>query len=164
MRQNTRTRLHRGLDTAAWLLWLASFGLAIYAMCTLPDTIATHFAMDGTVDGYGSPSALLILPIIMLLSMGGISLVARLVPPACWNTPFQVWEEHKEAVHRDMATLLYAIELEIAGFTLYAQIKSYCQSGTGVIAAMVVFFAVLGLTIVGLSWKAYRDNKGGTPH
>ncbi|MGN1014363.1 MAG: DUF1648 domain-containing protein [Butyricicoccus sp.] len=159
MQRNARTRLHRILETAAWLLWLASFGIAIYAIATLPDTIATHFTLDGTVDGYGSPSSLLLLPIIMLFAMGTISLVVRLVPPENWNTPFVVREECKEAVYRTVATMLYALELEIAGFTLYSQLKSYYQSGTGVIAAMLVWFALLTVTIVGLSVKAYRINQ-----
>ena len=47
-----RTKRHTVLEMLAWLLLLASYGIAIYGMRHLPKTIATHYALDGTPDGY----------------------------------------------------------------------------------------------------------------
>ena len=157
-----RTRLHVFLEIAAWLCLLVSFGIAIYGMNVLPDTIAIHFTLDGAADGYGSPGSLLLMPIIMTLCVGGISLAAHILnPEEQFNMPFRVNESNKILVYRDMCTMLFCMNLEIALFTLYLEIKSFGQNGEGILPVTGIYIALMALTIVGFCLKAYRNNRRG---
>lgn len=149
----------RVLEIAAWLFWAASLAVAIYGMQVLPSRIATHFGLNGTPDGYGSPASLLLLPIIMAPSLGLLSLVAHFLNPECYNMPFKVREENKIPVYRCILTMLYAIELEISIFTFYTQIKSYDQSGKGILAPLGVFIAAMAVTILYACKMASRYNQ-----
>ncbi|MCI6927246.1 MULTISPECIES: DUF1648 domain-containing protein [Butyricicoccus] len=159
MKTGYRTRLHRILELGAWLILLASLLVAVYGVRTLPEEIATHFALDGTPDGYGSPAILFLTPLLMVPCLGIVSLIAHLVDPAQWNMPFAVREERKAPVYGDILTMLHAIQLEIAGFSLYMQVKSYQQSGDGLVLATVLLTAALAVTIIGLCILAYRHNR-----
>lgn len=154
-----RTRLHVVLEVLAWLALLLCLAVAVYGMCTLPEEIATHFTWDGTPDGYGSPTSLLVLPLTMIPCLGIISLIAHFVSPDFWNTPFEVKEVCKPLVYGDLTTMLHAVQLEIASFSLYSQMKSYQQSGTGMLLATGILMAALAVTIIGLSLRAYRHNR-----
>lgn len=154
-----RTRLHILLEAAAWLLLLASFLIAVYGIKTLPETIATHYNMAGEADGYGSPATLLILPISMIIPLGIVSLVAHFVRPEYWNTPFQVTERNAAAVYRNLATMMFLIELELSVFTLYTQVKSFLQDGTGMLAASGLLMLAMFVTIIVLSVRAWKYNK-----
>lgn len=155
----TAVHVHHVLEITAWLLWIASLLVAVYGIRTLPDEIATHFALDGTPDGYGSPTALLVSPLLMLPCLALVSVVVHAVKPEFWNMPFRVREECKQRVYRDMMTMMCAIEAEIAAFTLYAQVKSYNQSGTGVLAAVGGLTIALAATILGMCIRAHRHNR-----
>lgn len=154
-----RTRLHVVLEIATWLILLATLLIAVYGIRTLPETIATHYNAAGEVDGYGSPATLLILPMIMILPLGIISLVIHFVQPEFWNTPFEVKEENAAVVYRDMTTMMHLVQVEIAVFMLYTQIKSFLQDGTGVLVATVLWMAVLFATIIIMAVRAWRHNR-----
>lgn len=159
MRNNCfRTRLHRLLEAGAWLVWLAALLTGVYGVCTLPEEIITHYAWDGTPDGYGSPAVLLLLPLLMLPALGIISLVAHRVDPALWNTPFVVREERKALVYADMTALLHAVQLEIAVYALYTQISVYRQHSVS-LAVLALWTAALAATILGSCVRAYRHNR-----
>ena len=159
MNAGYRTWLHRVLELGAWLALLGSLLIAVYGICTLPEEIATHFALDGTPDGYGSSGTLLLFPLLMIPCLGIISLIAHMVDPACWNMPFEVKEACKTEVYGDILTKLHAIQLEIAGFMLYTEIQCYRQSGRGFLLATVLLVAALTVTIIGLCILAYRHNQ-----
>ena len=147
------TKIHKIIELGAWICWMLSLVIAIYGTCTLPNTIATHFTI------YGSPGALLILPIIMFFCLGICSLVIHLVKPEYWNIPFQVKEKNKVSVYKNMLLIVVLLELEIAIFTLYSEIRSYQQSGKGMLGAVGIFMIFLAVTIVSLCIKAYKQNQ-----
>lgn len=153
------TKIHKIIELGAWICWMLSLVIAIYGTCTLPNTIATHFTIYGEADGYGSPGALLILPIIMFFCLGICSLVIHLVKPEYWNIPFQVKEKNKVSVYKNMLLIVVLLELEIAIFTLYSEIRSYQQSGKGMLGAVGIFMIFLAVTIVSLCIKAYKQNQ-----
>ena len=159
MRRAYRTKIHLILEIAAWLCLLAAYGIAIYGMNVLPDTIVTHFTLDGTVDGYGSPGTLLLMPIMMTLCVGGISLFAHLNPEETFNIPFQVRAANKVSVFRNLLTMIFAINLEIALFTLYLEVKCFQQDGTGILPLTILYVAAMIVTIVFFLLKAYKKNK-----
>lgn len=154
-----RTKRHTVLEMLAWLLLLASYGIAIYGMRHLPESIATHYALDGTPDGYGSPGSLLILPIIITIALGIVSLVAHFVPVDMLNVPFEMQEKNQTQVYQTIISMLHALQIEIGAYTLYMTIMSYRQDGRYAILSLVIFLAVLGATTVGAMVRAYHINQ-----
>lgn len=154
-----RTKRHMVLEMLAWLLLLASYGIAIYGMRHLPESIATHYALDGTPDGYGSPGSLLILPIIITTALGIVSLVAHFVPVDMLNVPFEMQEKNQTQVYQTIISMLHALQIEIGAYTLYMTIMSYRQDGRYAILSLVIFLAVLGATTVGATVRAYHINQ-----
>lgn len=154
-----RTKRHTVLEMLAWLLLLASYGIAIYGMRHLPESIATHYALDGAPDGYGSPGSLLILPIIITIALGVVSLVAHFVPVDMLNVPFEMQEKNQTQVYQTILSMLHALQIEIGAYTLYMTIMSYRQDGRYAILSLVIFLAVLGATTVGATVRAYHINQ-----
>ncbi|MDO5805104.1 MAG: DUF1648 domain-containing protein [Eubacteriales bacterium] len=154
-----RTKRHTVLEMLAWLLLLASYGIAIYGMRHLPESIATHYALDGAPDGYGSPGSLLILPIIITIALGIVSLVAHFVPVDMLNVPFEMQEKNQTQVYQTIISMLHALQIEIGAYTLYMTIMSYRQDGRYAILSLVIFLAVLGATTVGATVRAYHINQ-----
>lgn len=154
-----RTKRHTVLEMLAWLLLLASYGIAIYGMRHLPESIATHYALDGAPDGYGSPGSLLILPIIITIALGTVSLVAHFVPVDMLNVPFEMQEKNQTQVYQTIISMLHALQIEIGAYTLYMTIMSYRQDGRYAISSLVIFLAVLGATTVGATVRAYHINQ-----
>lgn len=154
-----RTKRHTVLEMLAWLLLLASYGIAIYGMRHLPESIATHYALNGTPDGYGSPGSLLILPIIITIALGIVSLVAHFVPVDMLNVPFEMQEKNQTQVYQTIISMLHALQIEIGAYTLYMTIMSYRQDGRYAILSLVIFLAVLGATTVGATVRAYHINQ-----
>lgn len=154
-----RTKRHTVLEMLAWLFLLASYGIAIYGMRHLPESIATHYALDGTPDGYGSPGSLLILPIIITIALGIVSLVAHFVPVDMLNVPFEMQEKNQTQVYQTIISMLHALQIEIGAYTLYMTIMSYRQDGRYAILSLVIFLAVLGATTVGATVRAYHINQ-----
>lgn len=154
-----RTKRHTVLEMLAWLLLLASYGIAIYGMRHLPESIATHYALDGAPDGYGSPGSLLILPIIITIALGTVSLVAHFVPVDMLNVPFEMQEKNQTQVYQTIISMLHALQIEIGAYTLYMTSMSYRQDGRYAILSLVIFLAVLGATTVGATVRAYHINQ-----
>lgn len=154
-----RTKRHTVLEMLAWLLLLASYGIAIYGVRHLPESIATHYALDGAPDGYGSPGSLLILPIIITIALGVVSLVAHFVPVDMLNVPFEMQEKNQTQVYQTILSMLHALQIEIGAYTLYMTIMSYRQDGRYAILSLVIFLAVLGATTVGATVRAYHINQ-----
>lgn len=152
------TRTNKILEVCSWILLLVSFAIAVYGMCTLPDTIPTHFALDGTPNGYGSPGALLVFPIIMLFTLGIISLVAHLLRPEEWNMPFQVKERHKNEVFACILSMMFLIELESAVLTLFIQVQSVQLTGKGALPTVGIYVVAMTATIIILWVKAGKIN------
>ena len=136
-----RTKRHTVLEMLAWLLLLTSYGIAIYGMRHLPESIATHYALDGAPDGYGSPGSLLILPIIITIALGIVSLVAHFVPVDMLNVPFEMQEKNQTQVYQTIISMLHALQIEIGAYTLYMTIMSYRQDGRYAILSLVIFLA-----------------------
>ncbi len=154
-----KTIFQRIMEIGAWLLILGSYGIAFYGVQTLPNRIATHFSLNGTPNGYGTPVTLFFLPIIMTICLGIMSMIVYAVKPEYWNMPFKVKALKKDAVYRDMRTMIFALELEIAILTFYLTIKSYYQSGSGIIPVIVIFLTVITATLVYICQRAYKHNQ-----
>ena len=78
------------LEILSWVLMLASLLIAIIGSVTLKGPIAIHFDGKGNPNGYGSPASMLLLPIIMMVTNGTVSLIGHFLDPSAWNMPFKV--------------------------------------------------------------------------
>ena len=120
MKKSYITKAHRILEILSWILIAVSFGIAIYGMNVLPSEIATHFNARGVADNYGSPAALLILPIVMAVCLGFMSLIAHFVDPSVGlNMPFVIREENKGNVYRCMMTIFFCWNWRLAYILLF---------------------------------------------
>lgn len=155
-----RTKQHNIMEAVAWLAVLVCFGIAIYGIATLPDEIATHFTFRGEPDGYGSPTRLLILPVIMLSVDGVLSIVAHVVSPRHWNTPTAVTRDNSGAVYRALLTMTHLLQLEVSLWALFMESMSYLQNGF-VLVPTLVFFVIFTVTIFGMVARMYRQNMKG---
>lgn len=97
---------------------LASFGCAFYVMATTDGQIPTHYAFDGTIDGYGSPATLLIVPGITLVVNIIMFFSAHFSNPAKWNLTFKLKEENAILVYHDLVWMYVLMELELALMSL----------------------------------------------
>lgn len=146
------------VEALAWIVMAAAFAAAAYGMKILPDQIAVHYDINGQIDQYGSPASLFILPAIMLGCIILMSGVVHFVKPQHWNMPFEVREQNSDRVYGSIRLMIYLIELETAVFTLWATIKEYSQSISGMGLAVVVYMAAMAATIILMCIKAKSDN------
>lgn len=151
--------LRKRMEGAAWALVLLTLALAIWGMCTLPDTIATHFDGAGNPDGYGRPGILILFPILEILVLGIFSLVTHGADPETWNIPFQVSEENAGQVYSIIAGMLAAVELETAVYFLLIEIQTIRQSGKGFLLGVGLYLGAMTLTLVLGIWRAWRKSR-----
>ena len=87
--RNYYTRFHMILEILSWVLMLASLLIAIIGSVTLKGPIAIHFDGKGNPNGYGSPASMLLLPIIMMVTNGTVSLIGHFLDPSAFVRHFQ---------------------------------------------------------------------------
>ncbi len=109
-------------DKATELSAIALLIYAIYfvfnAYSSLPDTIPTHFGIDGKADAWGNKATLFILPsvsIFVYLLLTGISFL----PSNMMNYPVKITDENKERQHQIALKLLRILKLVIVALFFY---------------------------------------------
>ena len=179
--RNYYTRFHMILEILSWVLMLASLMIAIIGSLTLEGPIATHYDGRGNPDGYGSPATMLLMPIIMIVTNGIVSLIGHFLDPSAWNMPFKVnylkrlighfldpsaWNMpfkvnylKRNIVYRDMMSMLFMMELELAVFAFVFTMMEFLQNMHGIGLFGILFTVVLLGTILFWSVVAYRHNK-----
>jgi uncharacterized membrane protein len=78
------------LASLAALLWI-TYG-ALYGPERLPDRIPTHFDLSGNPNGWGSPGALWLLPIVAVVFYLAITITSRF--PSAFHYPVRVTQEN----------------------------------------------------------------------
>ena len=157
--RNYYTRFHMILEILSWVLMLASLLIAIIGSVTLKGPIAIHFDGKGNPNGYGSPASMLLLPIIMMVTNGTVSLIGHFLDPSAWNMPFKVNYLRRNIVYRDMMSMLFMMELELAIFVLGFTLMTFFQKMHGAGLFSILFAVVLFGTIIVWCVIAYRHNK-----
>lgn len=157
--RNYYTRFHMIMEILSWIFLLAALILAVVGCFTLEGPVPIHYDGRGNPDGYGSPASLLLMPIVMMFASGGVSAVGHFLDPSAWNMPFKVNYLRRHIVYRDMMSMLFMMELELAIFTLAFTLMSYFQNMHGIGLISVLFVVALMGTIVFWSVIAYRHNK-----
>lgn len=98
------TKIDRLIEWAGWILAAVSWILTLNAYQYLPETIATHFDMNGQADDFGSKKNLFILPAIGTLLYAGLFILSR--KPHLFNFPFHITEENAADAYQAAARAL----------------------------------------------------------
>jgi uncharacterized membrane protein len=102
MKSRVLEGISAGVFVAAW--WLAAAVIP-----TLPPTIPSHFAWNGTADGTGSPLALWALPVVVTVLYAGLS-AAGFLPRRWMNYPVKITDRNREAVYALNRKMLPALK------------------------------------------------------
>lgn len=142
------------LNLAALAALLALWALTAWSIAgpyPLPPHIPTHFDIAGRPNAWGEPAMLWLLPIIVTVILGLMSLVSR--RPHSFNFPVRVTPANRPRLESVALGMIAWLRLEIAGAMLwiqYATIESARHSRLGLspwfvpITIVVVLGTILG--------------------
>ena len=133
-------------EALAWICAIASLVVTAVRIPQLPDTIPTHFDINGIPNGWGSPTSLLALPIIILIVNAGT---------------LQPGDE--PAWYKASARGCTWTELECAAFMLLMQLGLLEGRSSAVIPLAIALLVALGVTFYVLMKPFYtRKQKDQT--
>ena len=133
-------------EALAWICAIASLVITVVRIPQLPDTIPTHFDINGTPNGWGSPTSLLALPIIILIVNAAVSLIVRKVDPKYWNRPGTLQPGDEQAWYKASARGCTWTELECSLFCLLLQFDLLEGRSSAVIPLAIALLIALGVT------------------
>jgi uncharacterized membrane protein len=145
-----------GLGLLAALGWISY--QAVYGPNPLPQRIPTHFNVAGQADGWGSPSALWLLPAVAVGLYVLISVVASF--PAAFNYPVRVTAASRARLEGLTLRMISWIKVELAGLFLFIQwsIIQSVRMGHGALSVWIVpvFLGLVFATIAIHAIAVYR--------
>ena len=146
-------------EALAWICAIASLVITVVRIPQLPDTIPTHFDINGIPNGWGSPASLLALPIIILIANAIISLVVHAVDPKYWNRPGILQPGKEQAWYNASARGCVWIELECSLFCLLLQFGLLNGRSNTVIPLAIALLAAMAVTFFVLLRPFYSKKK-----
>lgn len=147
-----------------YMVWITYRALA--GPNPLPDRIPTHYNAAGNVNGWGSPSMLLLLPIVALALYAGITVVSRF--PAAFNYPVRVGPAVRaqvEGITLDMIAWIKAELLCMFAFLQNTMIRG-AEGGSPQLNPIVVpvfiagIFGTIGWHMFAVIQAARRHSQG----
>jgi uncharacterized membrane protein len=151
--------MHRTLETIgmgalAVLFWFTY--RALHGPDRLPDRIPTHFNLDGQPNGWGEPSALLLLPVVALAIYLSITLAARF--PSAFNYPVRVTAENRPRLEALSLSMIAWLKVELVCLLTWIQwsIIESARHGQGSLSpalvplSIVAIFGTIGWHIVAM--------------
>lgn len=117
-----RTSLRTYLNLAALAALLALWAVTAWEVAgphPLPARIPTHFDIAGHPNAWGQPAMLWMLPVIVTVILGLMSLVAR--RPRSFNFPVRVTPANRPRLESVALDMIAWLRLEIAGAMLWIQ-------------------------------------------
>lgn len=152
------TKAHYFIELISYVFLLAGIILAVVFACS-GRQIPTHYDLQGNIDAYGSASAILMLPIIMLLTNIITSFMLHFMPFKAWNMPFKVKPDRFAVVYGKIAYMVVIMELCISIFTLIDVLTQMFEKGNVMLQISFVFIACLFADIIWWCIAASRANK-----
>ena len=146
-------------EALAWICAIASLVITVVRIPQLPDTIPTHFDINGIPNGWGSPTSLLALPIIILVVNAAVSLIVRKVDPKYWNRPGTLRPGDEPAWYKASARGCTWTELECAAFMLLMQLELLEGRSSAVIPLAIALLAAMAVTFFVLLRPFYFKKK-----
>jgi len=99
------------LECVGLFLILAIWIIPVLLYKNLPDTIPTHFGINGEADDWGSKTTIFILPVLCLLLYIGLSILNKF--PHIFNYPVKVTEENAMRLYFKATLILRFAKLAI---------------------------------------------------
>lgn len=158
MRKPHINKIHIILELLGYIMLMLSLVYAIVMINTIEGEIPTHYNEYGEVDSYGSPTSLLILPIVMLSTCLIITACLHFLSAKSWNTGFKLNPARENIVLADFGYMMASMVLEIGLFTMVAT-YFFTQSGTVILGASFALVAAMAVSVAVFFVKAYIDNK-----
>jgi uncharacterized membrane protein len=139
------TIIDKSLEVAGYLLLFLLWLFVITRYANLPDTIPTHYNLEGQADGFGNKKTIFFLPIIGTFLFIGISYVSTL--PHTFNYPRPITKENalnQYSIARQMMRVLKLALVIIFGIIAYQTLKSPSSESI----SLGVWFLPLALSLV----------------
>lgn len=147
------------LAVFALLLWITYNGL--YGPNRLPERIPIHFGADGQPNGWGSPAGLWLLPAIVLVVYGGMTLVSRF--PSAFNYPVRATAENRARLEALTLQMIAWLKMEILCLFTFIQwcVVQSARQGKLNLSPLVVpaFLAIIFTTIGWHMVKMFRASR-----
>lgn len=128
-----RLKMFSKFQIALEILTLAvNIGTAVFLIViwgSLPEQIPTHFNASGEIDGYGSPSSLILLFVTMVLF--GLMFFVITLFPNIWNMPGKITENNALKAYSYMRSMICSLSLIITVTFAYMTIMSALQKPLG---------------------------------
>lgn len=109
----------------------------------LSESVPIHFDMQGTVDGWGKKSTILLYPLISLFIFSGMTVLNRY--PHLFNYPVPITESNAEKQYQLAKSLVSALKFTVTGMLLYTQIRSVSvakEMATGMGASFTIIVLI----------------------
>jgi len=151
-------KIHIILELLGYIMMLLSLIYAIVMVNTMEGEIPTHYNVYGEVDGYGPPSTLLYLPIIMIATCLMVSAGLHCLSADKWNTGFKLNSGRENIVLADFGYMMASLVTQMGLFTLVTT-YFFDKNGSIIMVAAFVLIAACFITIAAFLIKAYIDNK-----
>lgn len=153
-----RTNFDNLLENLGWLLLIIIWIKVIFSFNQLPDSIPTHFSLEGEVDGYGSKWTLFILPVAATIAYIGLTVLNRF--PHIFNYLVEITAENAERQYTIATKMIRVLKLGLV--VLFGSISMMTISGAKSEATPIipVFLPVITiLVILPLIYYVYKSIK-----
>jgi uncharacterized membrane protein len=142
------------LGALAVLFWITC--RTIYGPERLPDRIPTHFDLAGRPNGWGSPTALLLLPVVAVAIYLGITLTSRF--PSAFHYPVRVTPQNRPRLQALSLQMIVCLKTELMCLFAWIQwsIVEAVRNGSGSLSvalvplSLVAVFATVGWHLVAM--------------
>lgn len=131
------------LGALAVLFWI-TWG-TLYGPNRLPDRIPTHFDGSGQPNGWGSPSALLLLPLVALAIYLGITLTSRF--PSAFHYAVRVTPQNRPRLQALSVQMIVCLKAELMCLFAWIQwsIVGAVRNGGGSLSLALVPLSLLAV-------------------
>lgn len=111
------TPIDKTVEILSWLFIVAMWGIVGTTFFSLPDTIPTHFNVEGKVDGYGGKYSILLFPVIITVVFYLLGAVSK--RPWHFNFVVAPTPQNYQELYRLNIRSLRVIRLVVAVMSTY---------------------------------------------
>lgn len=141
-------------EIAFLVLAILVWAFIVWLMSRAPDTVPTHFNLEGKADSWGSPTTILFPCIITTVVGAGLLLAAYF--PHTINIPVEVKTPRQVVLVIRMARVM-ALEILLLTLALaFISLGSSIGHEPGIIAPVFIVVGVLSLTCIVFTVLVYR--------
>ncbi len=108
------------LETVALLALITIWTVPVIMYTSLPDTIPTHFSLQGKADSWGSKSTIFLLPIISILLFAGLTILNKY--PHTFNYPVKVTKENASQLYTKGTRMIRILKVIVVLLFLFIEI------------------------------------------